>query len=187
MLNPRKYVNGFLSRFHAGLCIHPSYTTPEKARRRRHGQRGVTALEFALVAPMVFLVLFFVIEIGIMLMADATLGRVANHIARQGQLNKLSSANCTASVRTLLEEGMRGWGKDFIVDVKVYSPSESASLDASVFNENYTPTCTLGTENSLMVYRIGFQSSGFTGIVKWLSVDDFKFERTIILQNEPWS
>lgn len=187
MLNPRKYVKGFLTRLQAGAGILPSSSSPQQARRRRHGQRGVTALEFALVAPMVFLVLFFVIEIGIMLMADATLGRVANHIARQGRLNKLSSANCTASVRTLLEDGMRGWGKDFIVDVKVYSPSDSVSVNASVFNENYTPTCTLGTENSLMVYRIGFQSSGFTGIIRWLSVDDFRFERTIILQNEPWS
>jgi Flp pilus assembly protein TadG len=68
----------------------------------------VTALEFALVAPTALLVLFFAIEIGIMMMADATLGRVAHDIARQGQMNRLDSSDCAQSIKWRLPTAHAG-------------------------------------------------------------------------------
>src|SRR5690606_24132785 len=93
------------------------------ARRHRLGERGVTALEFALVAPTVILSMFFAIEMAVMMMADATLGRVAADIARQGQMYKLNSADCTGDVRSLLASGMSNWVYDennLIVEVDIY-------------------------------------------------------------------
>ncbi|RTZ45353.1 pilus assembly protein [Candidimonas sp. SYP-B2681] len=157
-----------------------------RARSRRLAQRGVTALEFALVAPAAILVLFFAIEMGIMMMADATLGRAANDIARQGQMNRLDSADCTRSIKSLLSAGMSSWvfdEQDLFVDVRVYEPGKYTKLP--VDDPDYQPQCSTGGRNALMVYRLGFSSTGFSGILNWLNIDIMRFERSIILQNEP--
>lgn len=158
-----------------------------KARRRRHGQRGVTALEFALVAPTAILVLFFSIEMGIMMMADATLGRTAAAIARQGQLNEMGGTNCTTQVKSMLSSGLSSWVYDEDnIDVTLLStyvpgdfggpaPAGPASL----------PMCSQGGPGAIMVYQLSFKSPGFSGVLSWLNVDFLRFERTIILQNEP--
>ncbi len=157
-----------------------------RARKRRLGQRGVTALEFALVAPTAILVLFFAIEMGIMMMADATLGRVANEIARQGQTNRLDGSNCTRSIKSLLSAGMSSWVFDdekLFVDVRVYEPGKYTKLP--IDDPNYQPQCNMGGRNALMIYRLGFTSTGFSGILSWLNIKIMRFERSIILQNEP--
>lgn len=157
-----------------------------RARRHRLSQRGVTALEFALVAPTALLVLFFAIEIGIMMMADATLGRVAHDIARQGQMNRLDSSDCARSIKSLLSTGMSGWvfnDADLFVDVRVYEPGTYSKLPIDA--PNYQPQCNTGGRNALMIYRLGFTSPGFSGVLKWLNINIMRFERSIILQNEP--
>lgn len=156
------------------------------ARRRRLGERGVTALEFALVAPTVILSLFFAIEMAVMMMADATLGRVAADIARQGQMYKLNSADCTGNVRSLLASGMSNWVYDennLIVEVAIYergafSPDPPAT-------GNYEALCSNAGRNALLVYTVGFTSPGFSGILRMLNIDIMRFQRGIILQNEP--
>jgi hypothetical protein len=163
-----------------------SFGSVARARRHRLAQRGVTALEFALVAPAAILVLFFAIEMGIMMMADATLGRVANDIARQGQTNRLDNSDCTRSVRSLLSAGMSSWvfnDDDLFVDVRVYEPGRYTKLPVN--DPNYQAQCNIGGRNALMIYRLGFSSPGFSGVLSWLNIKIMRFERSIIVQNEP--
>lgn len=146
----------------------------------------MTALEFALVSPLVFLVLFFSIEMGIAMMADATLARTAAVISRQGQLGGFSDDDCNTAVRQALQQGMSRWVYDpgnLLVDVSVYSPGNYTPAPPD--DENYIPACNTGERGDLVVYRLGFSRTGFSGVLHWLGIDVLRFERTIIIQNEP--
>lgn len=158
-----------------------------RARRARHGQRGVSALEFAIIAPTVILVLFTAIETGILMMADATLGRVANDIARQGQMSQLTSSDCAGSIRSKLATGMGGWvfdeGDISVELVKVYNPGDYATP----FPEDGSSAlrCSAGEPGALMVYKMGFTSPGFSGVLNWLNINVMRFERSVVVQNGP--
>lgn len=156
-----------------------------RARLRRHAQRGVTALEFALVAPAALLVLFFSIEIGIMMMADATLTRVTGQIAREMQVYKgpAGGSGCEGKVRQQLKNGMRPWVRDadkLIIASVVYSPEgePSGSSDTAIL-------CDTGGRGALILYTVGFEQPSFTGILSTLGIRLLKFERSFLIQNEP--
>ncbi|NYT61730.1 pilus assembly protein [Alcaligenaceae bacterium] len=149
--------------------------------------RGVTALEFALVAPLAILVLFFSIEMGIMTWADATLEVAASRISRTGQLGVFAKEDCTVAVRRLFEESMAGWvgnKKSLRVDVLVYTPGAANQLP-DVDDEKYEPECNAGDRGDMVMYRLGFDRPGFSGILSWLGIRLLRFERTVIIQNEP--
>lgn len=156
----------------------------EGASARRRAQRGVTALEFALVAPTALLVLFFSIEIGILMMADATLTRVTGDIARNMQVYRGPSGGngCESRIRQQLASGMQPWvrqGNALKVVSTVYEPDEPGSgKDAAIL-------CDTGGRGALILYTIGFDRPSFTGILGSLGIDILKFERSFLIQNEP--
>jgi len=156
-----------------------------RARLRRHAQRGVSALEFALVAPAALLVLFFSIEIGIMMMADATLTRVTGQIAREMQVYKgpAGGNGCTAKIRQQLAEGMKPWVRDdknLKIASVAYAPDgePTGSDDAAIL-------CDTGGRGALILYTVGFEQPSFTGILGTLGIRLLKFERSFLIQNEP--
>lgn len=155
------------------------------ARRRRHGQRGVTALEFALVAPAALLVLFFALEIGITMMADATLTRVTGQIARSMQVYKgpAGGSSCESRIRLQLASGMRPWVRDdslLNVSSTVY-PSGRTPDDSS----DSAILCDTGGQGALILYTVGFERPSFTGILGTLGIRVLKFKRSFLIQNEP--
>src|SRR5690606_30117127 len=81
----------------------------DKAARQRLAGRGASALEFALVAPLAILVLFFSIEMGIGMWADATLEVAASRVSRIGQIGVPEGVECEEAVRTTYEDLMSSW------------------------------------------------------------------------------
>lgn len=157
------------------------------ARSRRLLVRGVTALEFALVAPLAILVLFFSIEMGIMTWADATLEVTASRVSRIGQLGVPEGTTCNEAVRTAFEEGVGYWVPDkdkLHVDVRVYTPG-AGNLPPSIDDPAYVPMCDAGKRGDMVIYRLGFDRPSFSGIMSWLGIQVLRFERTVIIQNEP--
>lgn len=158
-----------------------------KARRGRLASRGVTALEFALVAPLAILVLFFSIEMGIVMWADATLENAASRVARIGQLGVPEGTTCEQAVRGTFESRMSSWVYDraqLRVDARIYHPGADNSLP-DVDAEDYKPVCDTGGRGDMIIYRLGFDRPGFSGIMSWLGIQLLRFERTVIIQNEP--
>ncbi|MBP6020098.1 MAG: pilus assembly protein [Burkholderiaceae bacterium] len=155
-----------------------------RARGQRLWTRGVTALEFALVAPWVILVLFFSIEMGILTWADASLEVTAGRVTRIGQLGVPAGQTCDQAVDSALENGVGSWlssESSLLVDVQVYKPG----VMPDVSDPDYEPGCDAGDRGDMVIYRIGFDRPGFSGIMSWLDIDLLRFERTIIIQNEP--
>lgn len=156
------------------------------ARQRRLLSRGVTALEFALVSPIAILVIFFALEIGIMTWADATLEVTSARISRMGQLGKFTGEDCTEAVRKTLDEGIGYWVQDktaLSVDVRLYEPGDPPAPAPG--DDGYQPECNAGDRGDMVIYRLSFDRPSFTGIISWLNISMLRFERTIIIQNEP--
>lgn len=154
-------------------------------RLARH-QRGATALEFALVAPTALLVIFFALEIGVLMMVDATLTRVAADISRSMHLYPAnpSGGDCTARVRRQLETGMRHWVYDstvFRIQARTYAADDGALPTAGAHT---VLQCDTAGPGGIVIYRVGFDRPGFSGVLGWLGLSVWRFERSILVQNE---
>lgn len=144
---------------------------------------GVAALEFALVAPLFFLVLLLGLELGLMAMADAALDRTTTQISRMGRIG-LTEADCLAVIHREMVEGLSPWADQsrLYIDVQIYEPDVVFS---DVNDPNYQPSCEAGGPGALMVYRLGFEQAGFVGVFGLLGWKFFNYQRTVVIQNEP--
>lgn len=161
----------------------------EPARRRVHElwrhQRGVTALEYALVAPLFFLVLFMSIEVTFMLLADSTLDTAASRITRMGKIGQFQGQDCHEKVMRELTDTLSIWADttNVYADAKIYKPGEDNSFEA--LDQNYTPVCNTGDRGDMVIFRLGFDKPGLTGLIRYLGLSVFRFERIVVIQNEP--
>lgn len=84
--------------------------------------KAVTAIEFALLAPVFFLVFYGIIEIGLTMFFDSTLNSALRNAARQGVTNGYSSS---ADIRNVMDDFMAGTYRnspDMVLAVKVIQP-----------------------------------------------------------------
>lgn len=78
--------------------------SPRRDDRQRK-RRGVTAVEFAFVAPVFFIMVLGIIEFGRAMMVQSLLTGAAQQGARAGSLTNASTANVTSSVNNYLSSG----------------------------------------------------------------------------------
>jgi Flp pilus assembly pilin Flp len=150
-------------------------------------RRGASALEYALVAPLLFAVVFVAIEVTVILFADAVLEGTANRVTRIGRLGVPEGSTCEGAVRRTLEDNLDGWvvdSTDLRLDVRVYTPGQGIRFD-DVDDEDYTPICDAGERGDIVMYRLGLDRPGLTGMLSWLGIDIVRLERTVVIQNEP--
>lgn len=149
-------------------------------------QRGASAVEFALVAPLLFAVLFVAIEVIVILFADATLEATANRVTRIGKIGVPEGQSCDDAVRSEVERSLAGWarGGDVRLDAVVYRPGTDPVF-GDVDDEGYEPICNTGGRGDIVLYRLGFDRPGLTGILSWLGIRIVRLERTVAIQNEP--
>lgn len=73
-------------------------TRPSLFRRmRRDSRKGSAAIEFAMIAPVFFLLIFGIIETGILFFADSTLQHATDDAARQVRTGQIQSQNLSAT------------------------------------------------------------------------------------------
>ncbi|WP_345795715.1 TadE family protein [Castellaniella sp. MT123] len=145
----------------------------------------MTALEYALVAPLFFLVLFMGIEVIFMLLADSTLDTAASRITRMGKIGQFQGQDCHNKVMDQLRNELSIWADttNLHADAKIYKPGENNSFQA--LDQNYTPVCDTGDRGDMVIFRLGFDKPGLTGVIHYLGLDVFRFERIVVIQNEP--
>ena len=79
--------------------------TPQKTRRpARRRRRGATVVEFAVVAPLLFLFIFAMIEFGRLVMVEQILTNAAREGARRGILEQSTAAEVETIVSDYLTE-----------------------------------------------------------------------------------
>jgi Flp pilus assembly protein TadG len=171
-------------------------------RRFRGNRRGSAAVEFALVAPVFFALLFAIIETGIMFFASQALESLTQNAARQvltGQaqtnpsiktLQDFTSAVCPpGSVQFVLFSC-----DQVFVDVKTYTAFSNVVINSQIDAKgNFDPSSlsyTPGGPGDIVVVRVFYQWPLFvTGLgynIANLSNNKRLLVATAAFQNEPY-
>lgn len=163
------------------------FGTRRSRRSLCRNQKGSTAVEFALVAPILFAVLFVAIELIVMMFADATLEATANRVTRIGKIGVPEHMDCTTAVRSEVERSLAPWarGGRIYLDVQIYEPGADENWFQDIDEEGYEPICDAGDRGEIVMYRMGFEQPRLTGILSWLGIDLVRLERFVMIQNEP--
>ncbi|WP_298015397.1 TadE/TadG family type IV pilus assembly protein [uncultured Castellaniella sp.] len=158
-------------------------------RRLRSDRRGATALEYALLMPLLLGVIFVSIEITFILFADATLESAANNVTRVGRIGikdasgKLIRPTCP-QLKDLLVNNLPGWvrSSDLDFNVTVYH-ADSAPPSTSGQCGSGSST---GAPGDMALYTFGIERTGFTGFIGWVTGGGrmVRAERSILVQNE---
>lgn len=142
-------------------------------------------MEYALIAPLLFAVLFIAIEMAFIMVADAHLDVAANRIVRMGRIG--IAGDCQATIHTVMEQTLSTWISDnnaIYIDARIYTPGGDNAFQR-IDDKNYVPECNTGRAGDMVIYRLGFDRPGLTGFISWLGLNKVHFERVILIQNEP--
>jgi len=163
------------------------FGTRSSRQSLRRNQKGTTAVEFALVAPILFAVLFVALEVIVMMFADATLEATANRVTRIGKIGVPEHMDCTTAVETQVREALSPWARNgrIYLDVKIYEPGAEDNWFQDIDEEGYEPICDAGDRGEIVMYRMGFEQPRLTGILSWLGIELVRLERFVMIQNEP--
>ncbi len=99
------------------------YSKRSKLRRLRTDDRGVTAIEFAFIAPVLLLVVMAIIELGLSLLVEVVLDNAVSDAARMirtGQAYHGEGFNAAKFKNTILEKGgglLKAVEDDIYIDV----------------------------------------------------------------------
>ena len=177
----------------------PTAFARDMLRRFGRNRRGSTAVEFALVAPVFFALLFAIVETALMFFASQILETVAQESARQIMTGQSQAAGYTAA--TFITNVVCNQAQPVLncnnIGVDVESdPSQFSNLSIAnpVTNGAYDPTklkfnpggscsvvtVTLYYQWQMFVTGLGYNISNLSGNVRLLSA-------TAAFRNEPYS
>lgn len=135
--------------------------TGRRSLRRRPGDRGAAAVEFALVIPVLVLVLGGILDFGFVFSQQIALNNAARDAARAGVVPDLSGAGLSCSdiatrARTGLTNGAVGLDSGSVtVTVTAPTTDPSASCTASTSNK----PCTNSTATQTLTVVASYASS----------------------------
>lgn len=184
------------------------------ARARRLGcwrdDRGVSALEFAMLFPILLLLLLGTVEIAFIMMIDASLELAVRNASRYGMISPTSeTASRDERIRTIVEDWLGRWLSDpaqITIDVRTYSAFDNigepepfaddngngtwdAGEDYEDLNDDGRWNADMGTAGAggreeIVLYDISFSRPTITGILTLAGIDRYEFGRRIVVQNE---
>jgi Flp pilus assembly protein TadG len=171
-------------------------------RRFRRNRRGSAAVEFALVAPVFFALLFAIIETGIMFFANQVLESITQNAARQ-VLTGQAQANNYPDGPAFTSNVVCPAGSpppalftcsNLFVDVKSYSSFSSVVINSQIVNGSFDPstlTYSPGLPGEIVVVRFFYKWPLFvTGlgynIANLSSGNQRLLVATAAFQNEPY-
>lgn len=122
-------------------AIVPNFLAKKIRRMKAASRSGSAIIEFALVAPVLFLFLFGIIETGVIYFANSALEKSINDAARQVRTGQVSGPVTPGQLKTLVCSGMTGLiasstcNSNLQVDMRAFPDFSSASFP-NVLNKN---------------------------------------------------
>lgn len=164
----------------------------------------MVAIEFAMVFPVLLLMSIGIIELGLMMLLDASLEIAVREASRQGSMTTIVSngaqreALVRATVNTLVSRWVPGTNA-ITVDINVYTNLNDIGRPTWI-DGNTNGTCEanegtcppvgvkvvpgVGLAGALVVYTITVTRPGFTGILRLAGINDLTFRRRAVVVNE---
>lgn len=113
-----------------------------RARRRRRGDQGAAAIEFALVVPVMLVIVFGIMQFGFAFVQSASLANGARQGARYGVVNLLSTHNCGDIIAEVRRGAVTVGMAEQDVAVKVQLNNAAPASGCEVATGAATPTST---------------------------------------------
>jgi Flp pilus assembly protein TadG len=174
----------------------PTVSSRSLLRRFRRNRRGSAAVEFALVAPMFFALLFAIIETGLMFFADQVLETATENSARMiftGQAQKATFTQSQFKTYVCTQIPILFNCNNVFVDVQSFPSFSTVTINSQidgtgnfVNNMQYTPggpgdivVVRLFYQWPILVTRLGYNITNITGNFRLLAA-------TAAFKNEPF-
>jgi Flp pilus assembly protein TadG len=149
-------------------------------RRFARDERGVSAIEFALVGPVVFILILGTVEVALDMIVDASVQYAAQQASRAGLTTVVpSSGTRDAEAQNIVYKILGPW-KNMGGTVDITTRSYSTYNDISA--GNYQDT--MGGFGDVVLYNISVTIPSFSGIPKLFGVNSMTFQRSYLVQNE---
>ncbi len=157
-------------------------------RRHKRGERGATALEMALVAPVFFLLFIGIVEISLIALTQ--------HLLENSTFNssRLAKTGYVAEGKTQLDTIMEALNKEMsslapLVDVTKLSVTSTSYGNLSNIGQPEQGTAGLGTSGQVVVYTVSYPWKMFTPMIGNLIGDEngmVNITSRIVVKNEPY-
>jgi Flp pilus assembly protein TadG len=169
-----------------------------KERLRTHSNAGSAIIEFAFIAPVFFLLLFAIMEIGIIYLAQSTLQYATNDIARMvrtGQTSQTGVTQATIRQRVCTDAApLIPCNNDLNVDIEAFTNFSTVSFSNPLgptgslnAMNNYNP----GTACNVVLVRVFYPWPVFTPLLtpflSNMAGDKHLLYSAAAFRNEPYS
>jgi Flp pilus assembly protein TadG len=141
---------------------------------------GVSAIEFALVGPVIFLMILGTLEIALDMVVDASVQMAAQQASRTGIINVNPSTGTRADqAKKVVNSILSPWtaiGGNIAIDARAYSSYNDVN------STNFQSS--MGGFGDVVSYNITLTMPTFTGIPNLIGVSKMVFTRNFLVQNE---
>lgn len=151
-------------------------------------RRGVTSIEFALIAPAFFLLLIGITEISLMLLTEHLLENATYNASRTAKTGYI--AENKTQIETVMEVLLhRLSGLQPLIDPAKISVTWESYGDLSDIGQPEQGEETMGTASQIVVYKISYPWHFFTPLIGNLigdENDNVTLSSRIVVRNEPY-
>lgn len=151
-----------------------------------HQNDGATIVEFALVAPVLFLILFGIIEFSLVMFASSVIEGATGNAARLSKTGAERSTAGTSEERAELDSARL---RQLVLERGSGVLKDNNDLHITVIPQGGSKDGTMGSSGEIVVYRVTYNWNIFTPLIGNLISDDgiFVISSTTVVVNEPFS
>ncbi|EKS66332.1 MULTISPECIES: TadE/TadG family type IV pilus assembly protein [Caballeronia] len=149
-------------------------------KRIARDERGVSAIEFAIVAPVLFILILGTVEVALDMIVDASVQYAAQQASRAGlTTTDPSSGTRSQEAARIVNNILGGWKNiNGTVDIKTYAYDSYNDISAGNYED------TMGGFGDVVLYQITVTMPTFSGIPKLFGINSMTFQRNYLVQNE---
>lgn len=143
---------------------------------------GVSAIEFAIAAPLMFIMILASIELGMGMIMDASVLMAANEASRYGLTTTAPPTGTReAQAEKIVMNYIGGWGN--VLGTTISIKEVDYGTFANVGTSKHTSG--MGGLGDVVSYNISITTNGITGILPSLGLTPITYSSNFIVQNEP--
>jgi Flp pilus assembly protein TadG len=143
--------------------------------------RGVSAIEFAIAAPFVFILVLGTVELAVDMMIDATVQIAAQAASRAGlTTTPPASGSRDDQAKSIAMNILGGWSK--LPNTTVTITESDYGSYGNIGSSSFTPGS--GALGDVVSYNITLTTPGISGIPQLVGFPTLTFQRNYIVQNE---
>ena len=143
---------------------------------------GVSAIEFAIAAPLMFIMILASIELGMGMIMDTSVLIAANEASRYGLTTTAPPTGTRdAQAKQIVMNVIGGWGNVPGTTISIVQIDYGTFANVGTSNN----TNGMGGLGDVVSYNISITTNGITGILPSLRLAPITYSSNFIVQNEP--